>query len=93
MKTIKTKKDVFDVKLDAEELEIEAAIERGDYTPVKDLEAEKKRYAEAARNTLAKNKTITIRLSEKNLLCLKAAAAREVIPYQTLVSSLIQKHI
>jgi predicted DNA binding CopG/RHH family protein len=53
---------------------------------------EKKRLQEIAKNTSAKNKTITVRLSERNLVRLKAAALREGIPYQTLVSSLIQKH-
>ena len=86
-------KDPFDnVVLDKEELEIEAAIERGDYSPVKDLEAEKKKYAEIARYTQQKNKMITVRLSERNLIRLKAAAAREGIPYQTFVSALIQKN-
>lgn len=82
----------IDVTLTAEEHAIEAAIERGEYTSVPDLAEEKKRVAEIARNTFAKNKTITVRLSERNLVRLKAAAAREGIPYQTYVSSLIQKH-
>lgn len=54
---------------------------------------EKKQWAEMARNTMAKNKTITVRLSERTLLRLKAAAAREGLPYQTLVASLIHKNI
>lgn len=87
------KKDPFkDLKLDKEEQEIDAAIERGDYTPVEDFEHEKRRLQEAARNTLEKRKTITIRLSQRNLMRLKAAAAREGVPYQTYVSSLIQKN-
>ncbi len=53
---------------------------------------EQERLQAIARNTFAKSKTITVRLSERNLLRLKAAASREGIPYQTLVSSLIQKH-
>lgn len=56
------------------------------------LKGEKKRFAEIAKNTLAKNKSITVRVSERNLMRLKAAAAREGIPYQTFISSLIQKH-
>ncbi|MEZ4104113.1 MAG: hypothetical protein R3B60_02385 [Candidatus Paceibacterota bacterium] len=45
-----------------------------------------------ARNTTAKNKVITIRVSERNLVRLKAAATREGVPYQTFISSLIQKN-
>ena len=62
------------------------------YTSVPNVEAEKRRAVEIAQNTLAKNKVITVRVSERNLMRLKAAAAREGVPYQTLVSSLIQKH-
>lgn len=82
----------IDVKLTAEEQAIEDAIERGEYTSVPNLEEEKERVAEIARNTFAKNKAITVRLSQRNLIRLKAAAAQEGIPYQTFVSSLIQKH-
>lgn len=86
-------KDPLDTQiLDAEEQEIEAAIERGDYSPIENFEEEKKRYEEIARYSQEKNKMITVRLSQKNLIRLKAAAAREGIPYQTFVSSLIQKH-
>jgi len=53
---------------------------------------EQLRLKEVAKNTLAKNKTITVRLSERNLLRLKAKAAQEGIPYQTFVSALIQKN-
>jgi len=56
-------------------------------------QTEKLEWAAIARNTLAKNKTITVRLSERTLLRLKAAAAREGLPYQTLVASLIHKNI
>lgn len=80
------------VKLKKEEKEIERAIENGDYTSVKDFRKEKKRYEGIAKSTLAKSKTITVRMSERNLMHLKTAAAREGISYQTLVSSLIQKN-
>jgi predicted DNA binding CopG/RHH family protein len=70
--------------LTEEELIIEAEFARGEVVSV--LQA-------IARNTLAKSKTLTVRVSERNLLRLKAAAAREGVPYQTLITSLIQKHI
>lgn len=62
------------------------------YNSVPNVEAEKLRAIEIAKNTTAKNKAITIRVSERNLAHLKAAAAREGIPYQTFVSMLIQKN-
>ncbi len=84
-------KDKF--ALTPEEQEIEDAFERGEYTPVADLEAEKIKYAAAARYTLEKTRTISIRLTEKSYNKIKASAAREGIPYQTLISSILHKHV
>lgn len=78
--------------LNSEEQAMHDAVVRGGYNSVPDVEAEKNRIREVARNTLAKNKAITIRVSERNLMRLKAAAAREGIPYQTFITSLIQKN-
>jgi predicted DNA binding CopG/RHH family protein len=78
--------------LTPEEQAMHDAVVRGGYDSVLNVEAEKQRAVEIAKNTLAKNKTITVRLSERNLLRLKAKAAQEGIPYQTFVSSLIQKN-
>jgi predicted DNA binding CopG/RHH family protein len=77
-------------KLTAEEKVMEEAADRSKAGLM--TEAEQTRLQQIARNTLAKNKTITVRLSERNLLRLKAKAAQEGIPYQTFVSSLIQKN-
>ena len=64
----------------------------GGYTSVPNVEAEKLKAVEAAKNTLEKRRAITVRVSERNLAHLKAAAAREGVPYQTFVSMLIQKN-
>jgi predicted DNA binding CopG/RHH family protein len=77
-------------KLTAEEKAMEEAADRSKAGLM--TEAEQTRLQQIARNTLAKNKTITVRLSERNLLRLKAKAAQDGIPYQTFVSSLIQKN-
>ncbi len=81
--------------LTEEELQMEAESENGKWVSLspEEFAREKVRLQEIARNTLAKNKTITVRISERNLIRLKAAAAREGLPYQTLVASLIHKHI
>lgn len=76
-------------KLDKEEQEILDSVERGEWVSVKNLAKAKKELMEAARNTTNKLKNINIRLSEKDLHKLKAKAAEEGIPYQTLASSLI----
>jgi predicted DNA binding CopG/RHH family protein len=40
-----------------------------------------------------KNRRINIRLSEKDLLNLKAKSLEEGLPYQTLVASIIHKYV
>ncbi|EKD86753.1 MAG: hypothetical protein ACD_37C00158G0003 [uncultured bacterium] len=78
-------------ELDPEEEEILKAFEEGKLVRVKNFNKEKKLLEEAARRTLNKTKNINIRLSERDLLKLKAKAAREGIPYQTLASSILHK--
>lgn len=78
-------------ELDKEEQEIVDAYERGEFKSVKNIAKRKKLLEEAARNTLNKTRNINIRLSERDLQKLKAKAAREGIPYQTLAASLIHR--
>ena len=46
----------------------------------------------AAKATIRKNKNINIRISENDLESIKLLAAREGLPYQTLIGSLIHKY-
>ena len=78
-------------ELDKEEQEILDSVEKGEWKPVKDLAKEKRRLMQAAKNTLNKTRNINLRLSERDLQKLKAKAAREGIPYQTLAASLIHR--
>lgn len=77
--------------LDNEEREILEAHEKGEYIPVDDFEEAKREAMAAARNTLNKTRNINIRLSERDLYKLKAKAAEEGIPYQTLAASILHK--
>ncbi len=74
--------------LDAEELEIlEAHYDgklRGAPLP--------ENMVTVAKETLKKNKNINIRISENDLASIKMLAAREGMPYQTLIGSLIHKY-
>jgi len=78
-------------ELDKEEQEIFDAYERGEFKPVENFAKRKKLLQQYARNTLNKTRNINIRLSERDLQKLKARAAREGIPYQTLAASLIHR--
>lgn len=80
-------------ELDKEEKELLEEFERGEWTPVKNQAKAKKEAIEAARNTLNKPRNINIRLTERDLLKLKAKAIAEGIPYQTLVSSILHRSV
>lgn len=79
-------------ELDDEEKQLLEEIEKGEWKPVKDFAKRKKELVQAARNTLNKTRNINLRLSERDLQKLKAKAAQEGIPYQTLAASIIHKY-
>ena len=75
--------------LDEYEKEILAAYENGRLKPSKS-QAD---YQTIAKNTLKKNRKINIRISENDLTALQRRAAREGIPYQTLIGSVLHKYV
>jgi len=48
-------------------------------------------YQTIARNTMKKNRQINIRIAENDLSAIQRKAAREGIPYQTLIGSILHK--
>jgi hypothetical protein len=50
-------------------------------------------FAEAAENTLRKNRRINIRLSDHDLSGIQRKAAEQGIPYQSLISALIHQFV
>ena len=80
------------ITLTPEEQEIENELETGDFVSVSATDAYKAQWSTMARHTLEKTKAINIRLTEKSLIKVKAAAAREGLSYQTFISSLIHKN-
>ena len=78
-------------ELDKEEKRLLKEVEAGEWKRVKSFEKEKNEAMLTARNTLAKNKNINIRVTVKTLLKLRSRAAEEGIPYQTLASSVLHK--
>jgi len=53
---------------------------------------EKKALMEAAKNTLQKDRQVSIRLSSRDLISLKRKANRYGIPYQTFISSVLHRY-
>jgi len=79
--------------IDQEEKDLMESIERDEWQSVKNLNQERKKALEAARNTLKKDKRINLRLSQKDYHLLQIKAIEEGIPYQTLISSLVHKYL
>jgi predicted DNA binding CopG/RHH family protein len=79
--------------LDDDEKDILESYERGEWVQVKNAKREIKKLQQYARNTLQKDKRINIRMSSKDLDQVQVIAVQEVIPYQTLVSSIIHKYV
>ncbi|MFH1846653.1 MAG: antitoxin [Candidatus Omnitrophota bacterium] len=80
-------------KLDKEEREHLNFVEKGQWKSVKDKEAKVKRYALYAKNTIKKNKRISIRMSNQDYLGIQVKAMEEGLPYQTLITSIVHKYV
>jgi len=76
------------IVLDEYEKEILEAYEDGRLKPA----SSQPDYQEIARRTLKKNRKINIRISENDLAAIQRRAAREGIPYQTLMGSVLHKY-
>ncbi len=76
--------------LDKEEKELIESFEKGEWEPIKKRNQNK--YVQAAKESMAKNKRINIRLTSKDYYDIQVKAVEEGIPYQTLISSLIHKY-
>lgn len=76
--------------LDKEEKDIIESFNKNEWKSTKNKK--KKEYAEAAKQSLAKNKRINIRLTEQDFYAIQTKAIEEGIPYQTLISSIIHKY-
>ncbi len=79
--------------MDQEEKDLMASIERDEWQSVKNMDKERKKAMEAARNTLKKDKRINLRLSQKDYHQIQIKAIEEGIPYQTLISSIVHKYL
>jgi len=81
------------MKLDKEEQDILDSFERGEWRPVANREREIARHKQYAKNTLAKDKRVNIRISSKDLEEIQAIAVEDGLPYQTLMSSVLHRYI
>ncbi|WP_457551211.1 CopG family antitoxin, partial [Desulfobacula sp.] len=76
------------IPLDDYESEILEAYESGKLLPIESGVD----FQTIAKNTRKKNQKINIRIADNDLAALKRRAAREGIPYQTLIRSVLHKY-
>lgn len=79
-------------KLDAEEVELLEAYEKGKLKSVA-TKGELARLTAAASATAIQNKRINIRLSSADLMDIQTRALQAGIPYQTLIASIVHKYV
>lgn len=80
-------------KLDKEEQDILDSFERGEWKPVANRSREIARHARYARNTLAKDRRVNIRISSKDLEEIQVLAVEDGMPYQTLMASVLHRYV
>jgi predicted DNA binding CopG/RHH family protein len=79
---------------DEEERELIAMSEEDGWVSVGDIEEQRKFWQQVARNTLdGERQRISISVPKRDLLRLKARAAEEGMPYQTLINSILHKYV
>jgi predicted DNA binding CopG/RHH family protein len=92
----KTKRNIFDIKLDKEEQAISDAVDKdidgGKLKSVKNIKKEMSLAREAAANFLRKDVRVTLRLSSGDLERLKEKAAYKGLPYQTFIASVLHEY-
>lgn len=80
------------IHLDVEEQKLLKAFERGEFVSIGNLNQRRKEVSQAAKNTLAKNKRINIRMRGKDLLLIKKKAEKHGLPYQTLINTILRHY-
>ena len=81
------------LELDHEEVGILRDFERGELASIRSFKEEKRRLEAAAHEFLKKDRRINIRISTRDLEGLRKRAAKEGMPYQTLISSTLHKFV
>lgn len=79
-------------ELDGDSFELLEAMERGEpFKRIKDYDQFAKRSQKMAAQYFKKNARVSFRISEADLENVKRMAAREGLPYQTFLTSIIHK--
>lgn len=76
--------------LDSEEQELMKSIDEGEWISDFD-DTVRKKYRAFAKYSLAKNRRINIRMSDRDMQKIRAKALQQGIPYQSLISMLVHQ--
>jgi predicted DNA binding CopG/RHH family protein len=77
-----------------EERDLIESTERGEWVSVGNIEAQRSYWQQVAKGALeGKRQRISIMIPERDLARLKARAAEEGMPYQTLINSILHKYV
>ena len=79
--------------MEEEEQELLSSVERGEWQPATDADSLRREAVSTAEATLRKDRRMNVRISERDMRKLKARAAEEGIPYQTLVTMVLHKYV
>ena len=79
--------------VDDDERDLIESLDRDEWIPVRDMPNALAEARTVASATLRKDRRMNVRISERDLKGLKARAAEEGIPYQTLVTSVLHKYV
>ncbi len=80
-----------ELQLDAEEADILNSYEAGEWLPLP--KSELARYQRYARATFRQNGKVNIQLPLKNLKALRKRALQKGIPYQTLITNILNQYL
>ena len=83
---------INNVTLSDFEKEVVDFVESGSPKSIPNIESEKLRYKQIAKDQIERKKRINLRLLESDIARMKSQAIREGLPYQTLISSVIHKY-
>lgn len=94
MKKKLNKKYLDETPLDDYERELMEFIDKGEFVSDPNFKENKKMFEDAAKRFLEQkeSKSITLRIKKMDLMRLKAKAAKNNLPYQTLINLLINSY-
>lgn len=79
------------LQLDSYEKELNDAIESGQVREVQDMEEEKNRMVKIFRDAKRKDRRVNLRVNDQDLVAIRAKAAENGLPYQTLISTILHQ--